>query len=120
MDTRIAIMASSGHIQPMNITLAQQLTHIGSQMRSRRLAMGLTQAEAAGRAGVAYRTWRRMEKDASASIEDLVRAAIALRCDQVMTALFPEPAASSMDELLARQKAAAGMMPGKRPKQARA
>jgi hypothetical protein len=38
----------------------------------------------------------------------------------VMTALFPEPAASSMDELLARQKAAAGMMPGKRPKKARA
>jgi transcriptional regulator with XRE-family HTH domain len=100
----------------MNFPLAQQLTQIGSQ----RLAMGLTQAEAAGRAGVAYRTWRRMEKDASASIEDLVRAAIALRCEQGMTALFPEPAASSMDELLARQKAAAGMSTSKRPKQARA
>ncbi|MEO6717313.1 MAG: helix-turn-helix transcriptional regulator [Novosphingobium sp.] len=100
--------------------MAQQLTQIGNQMRSRRLAMGLTQAEAAGRAGVAYRTWRRMEKDASASIEDLVRAAIALRCEQGMTALFPQPAASSMDELLARQKAAAGTRPSKRPRKARA
>ena len=105
---------------PIEIPITQQLTQIGSQMRSRRLAMGLTQAEAAGRAGVAYRTWRRMEKDASASIEDLVRAAIALRCEQGMTALFPEPAASSMDELLARQKATAGMMSGKRPKRAKA
>ena len=108
----------------MNIPLTQRLTQIGSQLRSRRLAMGLTQAEAAGRAGVAYRTWRRMEKDASASIEDMVRAAIALRCEQAMTLLFPEPAASSMDELLARQKAAqkasGGMMQGKRPKMAKA
>ena len=71
--------------------------------------MQLTQADAAARAGVAYRTWRRMEKDGSASIEDLVRAAIALRCEQGMVALFPEPVASSMDELLTRQKVAAEM-----------
>ena len=69
--------------------------------------MGLTQADAAGRAGVAYRTWRRMEKDGSASIEDLVRAALALRCELGLEALFPEPAASNMDDLLNRQRIAA-------------
>jgi hypothetical protein len=50
-----------------------------------------------------------MEKDGSASIEDLVRAAIALRCEAGLAALFPEPIATSMDELLKRQQAAAKM-----------
>lgn len=57
---------------------------------------------------MAYRTWRRMEGEGQASIEDLVRAAIALRCDEGLTTLFPEPPAGSMDELLARQRLAAG------------
>lgn len=71
--------------------------------------MGLTQADAAAKAGVAYRTWRRMEKDGSASIEDLIRAAIALRCEQGLGTLFPEPVASSMDELLVMQRLASEM-----------
>jgi transcriptional regulator with XRE-family HTH domain len=66
--------------------------------------MGLTQTDAADRAGVAYRTWRRMEKNGSASIEDMVRAAVVLRCEQGLGALFPAPTASSMDELLVRQR----------------
>lgn len=49
-----------------------------------------------------------MEGRGQASMEDMVRAAIALRCDEDLAALFPEPAASSMDELLARQRLAAG------------
>lgn len=91
----------------MNGTIAYSLNHISQQIRIRRLAMNLTQAEAAGRAGVAYRTWRRMEKDGSASIEDLVRAAIALRCEQGLEALFPQPVAASMDELLESQRKSA-------------
>jgi len=55
---------------------------------------------------VAHRTWRRMEAEGRASIEDLVRAAIALRCDEGIFALFPEIAATSMDELLAQQRLA--------------
>jgi transcriptional regulator with XRE-family HTH domain len=81
--------------------------------------MGLTQTDAAGRAGVAYRTWRRMEKDGSASIEDMLRATIALRCEQGPAALFPEPAASSMDELLARQRVAAKLVQRKKMPKAR-
>jgi transcriptional regulator with XRE-family HTH domain len=91
----------------MNSIFYEQLTTLGQQIRRRRLATGLTQQAAAAKAGVAYRTWRRMEGEGNASIEDLVRAAIALRCEQGVAALFPEPAASTMDELLMRQRMAA-------------
>jgi transcriptional regulator with XRE-family HTH domain len=97
----------------MAASVSHLLSTIGQHIRIRRLALNLTQAEAAGRAGVAYRTWRRMEKDGSASIEDLIRAAIALRCDEGLDGLFPKPVATTMDELLKRQEHTA------RPKKAR-
>lgn len=76
--------------------------------------MSYTQADAAARAGVAYRTWRRLESDGKASIEDLVRAAIALRCERDLGVLFPEPAATSMDALLQQQRAAQVATPKRR------
>lgn len=103
----------------MDAAISDLLSKTGSQIRTRRLAMGLTQADAAARAGVAYRTWRRMEKDGSASIEDMIRAAIALRCEQGLAELFPEPAASSMDELLTRQRVAAEMARRRKMRKAR-
>ncbi|MFU7527382.1 helix-turn-helix domain-containing protein [Qipengyuania sp. ASV99] len=70
--------------------------------------MGLTQKDAAERSGVAYRTWRRMEGEGKASIGDLVRAAMVLRCEHGLVELFPEPVANNMDELLERQRVASG------------
>lgn len=96
------------HIWTMLETPPELATSIGQRIRRRRLDMGLTQANAAARAGVAYRTWRRLEAEGKASIDDLVRAALALRCEQHLAALFPAPAATSMDMLLQQQKAAAG------------
>lgn len=90
----------------MHVTLNDQMSDLGRRIRARRLALGLTQQAAAAKAGVAHRTWRRMEAEGRASIEDLVRAAIALRCDESIAALFPEMAATSMDELLAQQRQA--------------
>ena len=87
---------------------------LGQRIKARRLGMGYTQADAAARAGVAYRTWRRLESEGKASIEDLVRAAIALRCERDVTLLFPEPAATSMDALLQQQKAAQAATPKRR------
>ncbi|WP_184021081.1 helix-turn-helix domain-containing protein [Sphingobium boeckii] len=78
---------------------------IGARIRSRRLILGWTQAEVAERSGISYRTWRRLEAEGKASIDDLVRAAIALRCEEGLKTLFPEPSASSMDALLERQQA---------------
>lgn len=83
----------------------QELTRdLGARIKRRRSGLGWTQADAARRAGVAYRTWRRMEADGSASIEDCVKAAIALRCEAGLETLFPEPAATSLDDLLRRQR----------------
>jgi transcriptional regulator with XRE-family HTH domain len=84
---------------------------LGQRIKARRLGMNYTQADAASRAGVAYRTWRRLESEGKASIEDLVRAAIALRCERDLAALFPEPAATSMDALLQQQRAAQATAP---------
>jgi transcriptional regulator with XRE-family HTH domain len=83
------------------------MSTIGQRIKIRRLALSLTQKDAAERSGVAYRTWRRMEGEGKASIEDMVRAAIVLRCEESLATLFPEPVASNMDELLERQRAAA-------------
>ena len=102
----------------MELTISDQLSTFGQRIKARRVALGLTQKAAAERSGVAYRTWRRMEGEGKASIEDLVRAAIALRCEQDLARLFPEPAASSMDELLERQRQAE-LMKRKRAKRAR-
>ena len=90
----------------MLLTLQDQMTDLGKRIKARRLALDLTQQAAAAKAGVAHRTWRRMEAEGMASIEDLVRAAIALRCDEGIVGLFPEMAANSMDDLLAQQRKA--------------
>ncbi len=91
----------------MYLTLPDQLTGLGKRIKVRRLALDHTQQAAAAKAGVSHRTWRRMEAEGRASIEDLVRAAIALRCDEGIVALFPQVPATSMDELLAQQRQAA-------------
>lgn len=85
-------------------TAAEIADAIGTRIRVRRLALGWGQAEAARRAGVSYSTWRRMEAKGRASIDDLVRAAITLRCEVDLKTLFPEPVATSMDALLDRQQ----------------
>ena len=98
-------------------TSVELVQELAGRIKVRRLAMGLPQQEAAQRSGVAYRTWRRLETEGKASIEDLIKAAIALRCEEALTALFPEPAAASLDDLLKRQ---AGAHSGMRTVRARA
>lgn len=95
-------------------TASELISGLGLRIKRRRLAIGLTQIDAAARAGVAYRTWRRLEAEGKASIEDLVRAAIALRCEQDLGALFPEPPATSMEALLKQQKAIEAAAPRRR------
>ncbi len=90
----------------MILTLQEHLQGLGQRIKARRLALDLTQQAASAKAGVSHRTWRRMEAEGKASIEDLVRAAFALRCDEGVADLFPEVAAGSMDELLAQQRKA--------------
>lgn len=84
-------------------TSPELLAELGQRVRTRRLGLGLTQRDAATRAGVAHRTWRRLEAEGYASIDDLVKAAIALRCEEGLEGLFPAPVARTMDELLKAQ-----------------
>lgn len=88
-------------------TPSEFLHELAARIKARRVALGWPQLEAAQRAGVAYRTWRRLETEGKASLEDMVKAAVALRCDEGLAALFPLPAASSLDALLAQQAAGA-------------
>ena len=84
-------------------TCPEILEELGSRIRGRRVGLGWSQQEAARRAGVAYRTWRRLEGQGQASIEDMVKAAMVLRCEEGLAALFPKPAAISLDDLLRQQ-----------------
>lgn len=92
-------------------TPAEILQDLAGRIKARRVALGWPQLEAARRAGVAYRTWRRLETEGRASLEDMVKAAVALRCEDALGALFPPPAASSLDALLAKQAAGAATRP---------
>jgi len=104
MASKIAKMAITVHIWTMMYAPSEISAEIGQKVQRRRLAMNLTQVDAAARAGVSYRTWRRLETEGKASIDDLVRAAVALRCEQDLFTLFPEPVASSMDALLEQKR----------------
>jgi transcriptional regulator with XRE-family HTH domain len=81
-------------------------TGLGEAIRVRRIAQGWSQAEAATRAGMGLSTWKRMEAQGPGTVENLINAAVALRCEEGIERLFPPPAASSLDALLQRQAAA--------------
>jgi transcriptional regulator with XRE-family HTH domain len=87
-------------------TPQELMSDLGAAIRARRAAQNWSQSEAAARAGMGLRTWRRMEATGQATIENLVNAAVALRCEEGLADLFPAPAARSMDELLEQQRKA--------------
>ncbi|WP_340643972.1 helix-turn-helix transcriptional regulator [Phenylobacterium sp.] len=103
----VAIIHNIGHIWPMLKTYSELLQDLGRRIGARRKALGWTQQAAAERSGVNYRTWRRLEGMGQASVQDLVKAAVALRCEEGLEDLFPAPVATTLDELLRQQKARA-------------
>ena len=62
----------------------------------------MSQAELAARAGVGVATIHRFEKTGTASIENVLRIATALRVETMFDKLFEAPAYTSLDEALAR------------------
>ena len=90
----------------MLVTPLELLQQLGESIRASRIGQGWSQTEAASR-GVGLRTWRRLETGGQATIDTLVCAAIALRCEEGLSQLFPAAAARSLDALLARQAAEA-------------
>ena len=80
----------TGHIWTVLQTPSEILQDLAGRIKARRIALGWPQLEAAQRAGVAYRTWRRLETEGQASLEDMVKAAVALRCEDALLTLVDE------------------------------
>lgn len=88
-------------------TSSELLSELGAAVRARRVAQNWSQAEAAKRAGMSRSTWKRLEASGQATTQNLLSAAIALRCEDGFAQLFPAPTPQSMDELLEQQRQAA-------------
>jgi len=93
---------------------------LGQAIRARRIGQGWSQEEAATRAGMGLSTWKRMETHGPSLVQNLINAAVALRCEEGLGQLFPPPAASSLDELLQRQAAATPKTRQRAPRRRRA
>ena len=78
------------------------LAAVSERARTRRLASGLTQDELSQKAGVSLDVVKRLESSGRISLETLARIAIALDASAPLMAMFPEPAARSIDELEAQ------------------
>jgi transcriptional regulator with XRE-family HTH domain len=80
----------------------ETLRAIGERARQLRLSQQLRQDELAARAGVGVATVHRFEKTGTASLENVLRIATALRAGASFDKLFESPAYSSLDEALER------------------
>jgi transcriptional regulator with XRE-family HTH domain len=96
-------------------TPAEFLSDLGEAIRARRIALDHSQQELARRAGIGVRTLRRLETEGRGTIESLINAAIALRCEDEFGDLFPLPPARGMDQLQQQRETAEP----KRPQRAR-
>lgn len=90
---------------PLSIhTPASLARSLAGRVRDERKARRWSRAELAARSGVNVETLKRFETQGQISLERLLRIAAALGALPGFAALFPEPAAASLDELIARQE----------------
>lgn len=95
MDTILSIIALS----PPEICQA-----IAKRARDARLAANLSQQGLASRAGVSFGSLKRFEQTGAASLEHVVRIAVALRLEDSFEELFQPPKFSSIDEVLSKPR----------------
>jgi transcriptional regulator with XRE-family HTH domain len=96
-------------------TAPELLADLGAAVRVRRVAQNWSQIEAARRAGMSKSTWQRLEATGQATTENLVSAAIALRCEEGLAQLFPAQLPQSMDDLLEQQRQSVSAPKRQRP-----
>ena len=87
-------------LSPNDIALA-----LCQRARAARLGANFTQAGLASRAGVSVASLKRFEQTGAASLDAVIRIAIALRLEQDFDALFHAPELNSLDEIAATRKA---------------
>jgi transcriptional regulator with XRE-family HTH domain len=74
---------------------------LAARARGLRLTQNLTQQQLAARAGIGLRTVKRFEQTGHATLDSVVRIALALRAEAPFDALFEGPEYASLDEALA-------------------
>lgn len=77
---------------------------LAKRVKKRRLALHMTQAELAQRAGMPLPTYRRFEQTAQISLRGLLSIASALNALDDFHALFASSTWSTMDEMLAESQ----------------
>jgi len=77
---------------------------LAERLRRRRLDANLTRDGLASRAGVSPASLKRFERTGAASLEAVVRIAIALDAAEDFAGLFAERATPSIDSVLAKSK----------------
>jgi transcriptional regulator with XRE-family HTH domain len=83
------------------ITVPEARRRLADAVRSRRLALGLTQAGLALRANVALPTFRRFEQKAHFSLDSFVKVLAVLDLlEPVIAAVKPKPTFASIDDVL--------------------
>jgi len=85
-------------------TPAAEARNIAQRVKKRRVALHLTQAELATRAGMPLSTYRHFEQTAQISLQGLLSVASALNALEDFHALFAASSWASMDEMLAESQ----------------
>ena len=73
---------------------------IASNLRARRKTADLTQEALSRKSGVSLGSLKRFEHSGEISLSSLVKLAVALECDDELTALFEKKPYSSIQEIL--------------------
>ncbi|MBN2293759.1 MAG: helix-turn-helix domain-containing protein [Pirellulales bacterium] len=94
-------------------TPQQALSELAARITQRRIELGLTQAEAAQRAGVGKRTIERIEAGGDTQLSTLIRLLRILDLSDRLDLLIPESTVSPM-EMLKRQSARPKRAPRKK------
>lgn len=94
-------MATPLEIISGTATPKRTLEALGSRVRARRSALGLTQGQLAERSGVSVATLRNLEHHGRATLKTVVEVARALGCDSDLDALFAKPAYRTIEEVVA-------------------
>ena len=87
------------------ISYDQTLIDLGQRARALRILRDLPQRELARRAGVGEATVKRFEQSGRASVESMLRLAVALAVEDGFERLFELPKYRSLDDALAQPAA---------------
>lgn len=93
---------ATGNIDFSAATSTQIESAICEQVEKIRLSRNITQADLANEAGVSLRTIGRLEKGEGVSLDTFIRVLIALKIQQNLETLLPDPSVRPMERIASR------------------